>query len=119
MEQINEPLDILEIGGGVPHGLIFNVWKIGKNFINNLTYLEADMLHTEFTTWYCNKNSIPLDKRIFLASKTPNIKNSNYNFVFAKDIFEHLDEPEKLIDELITFTKNTKTKKSRKTSKKL
>jgi hypothetical protein len=109
IEEINEPLDILEIGGGVPHGLIFNNWKREKSFCRSLIYIEADMLHSEFVTWYCKKNSIPLEKQIFPAAEVPTIKNINYNFVFAKDIFEHLDKPEKLIDELIFYTRNPKT----------
>ena len=58
------------------------------------------MLHAEFTTWFCEKYKIPLTKKIFPASKTPTITGLNYNFVFAKDIFEHLDNPETLINEL-------------------
>ena len=109
IDKIDEPLDILEIGGGIPHGLIFNIWKKGKSFCNNLTYIEANLLHSEFVIWYCKKNNMPLDIRFFPAAKTPTIKNTKYNFVFAKDIFEHLDSPEKLIDELIIFTKNNKS----------
>ena len=109
INQINEPLDILEIGGGVPHGLIFNIWKNGKKFCNNLSYVEADMLHSEFIIWYCKENNIPINVRIFPASKTPKIENLKYNFVFAKDIFEHLDNPEKLIDDLIIYTKDSKS----------
>ena len=67
------------------------------------------MLHAEFIDWYCKSNLIQFDKKIFLASKTPTIKNINFNFVFAKDIFEHLDNPTQLIDELITNTNNPKT----------
>tara|TARA_B100000579_G_scaffold261115_1_gene215185 strand:- start:308 stop:1147 length:840 start_codon:yes stop_codon:yes gene_type:complete len=109
IQKIMEPLEILEIGGGVPHGLIFNTWKKGKNFCKHLTYIEANMLHSEFVNWYCNKNSIPIYKKYFPASTTPSIDSSNYNFVFAKDIFEHLENPGKLIDNLILFTKNPKT----------
>lgn len=109
INKINEPLDILEIGGGVPHGLIFNIWKNGKKFCNNLSYVEADMLHSEFVIWYCKEKNIPINVSICRASKTPAIENLKYNFVFAKDIFEHLDNPEKLIDDLIIYTKDSKS----------
>ena len=59
INKINEPLEILEVGGGVPHGLIYNIWRHGKEFCKKLTYVEADMLHTEFVTWYCKHNFIP------------------------------------------------------------
>lgn len=106
INKINEPLNILEIGGGITHGLIFNIWQRGASFCNKVTYIEADLLHSEFMNWYCKNNNLDIDIRFFPAAKTPTIKNTDYNFVFAKDIFEHLDEPEKLIDELINFTKN-------------
>jgi hypothetical protein len=106
INKINEPMNILEIGGGVTHGLIFNIWKRGSSFCKKLTYIEADLLHSEFMKWYSKNNNLNLDIRLFPAAKTPTIKNTDYNFVFAKDIFEHLDEPEKLIDELISFTKS-------------
>jgi len=109
INRIKEPLEIIEIGGGIPHGLIFNIKKRGKDFCKKLNYIEADMLHAEFIDWYCKNNLIQFDKKIFLASKTPTINNINFNFVFAKDIFEHLDNPAQLIDELIANTNDTKT----------
>ena len=109
INRIKEPLEIIEIGGGIPHGLIFNIKKRGKSFCKKLNYIEADMLHAEFIDWYCKNNLIQFDKKIFLASKTPTINNINFNFVFAKDIFEHLDNPAQLIDELIANTNDTKT----------
>lgn len=67
------------------------------------------MLHAEFFNWYCKENEIKIDTKFFPASKTPSISNIDYNFVFAKDIFEHLDDPKKLIKDLIDNTKNSKT----------
>ena len=109
INEINEPLNILEIGGGLPHGFIYNIWRKEKLFFKNFNYIDADLLHTEFVKWYCHKLKIPSEIEIFPASITPTIKNNNYNFVFAKDVFEHLDDPEKLIDNLIENTKNNKT----------
>jgi hypothetical protein len=109
INEIGEKLNILEIGGGVPHGLIFNIWKDNKNFCNKLSYVEADTIYAEFVKWYCKTLDIPLDIKIFPASKVPTIKNLKYNFVFAKDIFEHLDNPERLIDELIIYTNDKKS----------
>ena len=109
IQLIDEPLKILEIGGGVPHGLIYNNWKAEKNICDKLTYVEADMLHAEFVKWYCKTNSINLEMKLFPASKTPTINGLDFNFVFAKDIFEHLDNPKKLVEELVYNTKNKKT----------
>ena len=109
IEKIKEPLNILEIGGGIPHGLIHNVWKKEKTFIKNFTYVDANLLHSEFVDWYCKKLNISKNIKLFKPSKTPILDEIKYNFVFAKDVFEHLDAPEILIDYLINNTNDNKT----------
>lgn len=104
INEINKPLNILEIGGGIPHGLIYSIWQKDKHFINNFTYVDANLLHSEFVKWYCKKNNIPSEIKLFTPSKTPKLESLKFNFVFAKDIFEHLDNPEVLIEYLISNT---------------
>lgn len=109
INQTNEPLNILEIGGGLPHGFIYNMWKKKKTFFDKFTYIDAHLIHSEFVQWYCKKFDVSHEIKLFEASKTPKLDLIKYNFVFAKDIFEHLDEPEILIDYLISNTKDNKT----------
>ena len=109
ISQLREPLNILEIGGGLPHGFIYNIWKRGNTFFDKFTYIDAQLIHSEFVKWYCKKYNFNHEIKLFEASKTPKLDAINFNFVFAKDIFEHLDEPELLIDYLISNTKNNKT----------
>tara|TARA_B100000767_G_C19738739_1_gene525130 strand:+ start:588 stop:1445 length:858 start_codon:yes stop_codon:yes gene_type:complete len=109
INNLSEPLKILEIGGGLPHGLIYNIWKKDTNFLENFTYVDANLLHSEFVKWYCEKIKITNDVKLFKPAKTPLLEATKFNFVFAKDIFEHLDAPEILIDYLILNTKNNKT----------
>ena len=109
INEINEPLNILEIGGGLPHGFVYNTWKKGKFFLSNLTYIDANLLHSEFVEWYCKKIKISHEVKLFTPAKTPILDNIKFNFVFAKDIFEHLDAPEILIDYLISNTNDNKT----------
>ena len=108
ISEIDEPLDILEIGGGLPHGFFYNIWKKDKYFFNSFNYIDANLLHAEFVDWYCKKIDIQHNLSLFPASKKPKIENTKFNFVFAKDIFEHLDKPDLLIDDLIKNTKNKK-----------
>jgi hypothetical protein len=109
ISEIKKPLNILEIGGGIPHGLIYNIWEKDKNFVKNFTYVDANLLHAEFVRWYCKKSSIPSEIKLFMPSKTPLLESLKFNFVFAKDIFEHLDTPEILIDYLISNTYEKET----------
>lgn len=109
ISEIKKPLNILEIGGGIPHGLIYNIWENDKNFVKNFTYVDANLLHAEFVRWYCKKSIIPNEIKLFMPSKTPLLESLKFNFVFAKDIFEHLDTPEILIDYLISNTYEKET----------
>ena len=109
INNLNQPLDILEVGGGLPHGLMYNIWKKDKTFLENFTYIDANLLHSEFVKWYCKKIKIAHDIKLFKPSKTPVLEDRKFNFVFAKDIFEHLDAPEILIDFLISNTNDDKT----------
>ncbi len=107
--KLNKPLDILEIGGGLPHGFIYNLFKKDKNFFNSFNYIDADLLHSEFVSWFCKKNKFNHQINLFPAAKVPKIENIKFNFVFAKDVFEHLDKPEILVDDLIINVTDEKT----------
>ena len=102
-------MDILEIGGGLAHGFIYNFWKRDEVFFNSFNYIDADLLHSEFIEWFCKKNKFNHQINLFPAAKVPKIENIKFNFVFAKDVFEHLNKPNILIDDLIYNTKNNKT----------
>tara|TARA_B100000902_G_scaffold330705_1_gene327793 strand:- start:1018 stop:1872 length:855 start_codon:yes stop_codon:yes gene_type:complete len=109
INEIKEPLDILEIGGGLPHGFIYHFWKSGNNFFKNFTYIDAPLLHSDFIKWYFNHFNILNTMNLFKPAKTPKLDKIKFNFVFAKDIFEHLDNPEIIIDYLISNTNDNKT----------
>lgn len=109
IDEIKEPLDILEVGGGLPHGFIHHFWKKGNYFFKNFTYIDAPLLHSDFIKWYCDYFKIPITINLFKPAKTPKLDKIKFNFVFAKDVFEHLDSPEILIDYLILNTNDSKT----------
>tara|TARA_Y100000768_G_scaffold2954_1_gene2169 strand:+ start:214 stop:1068 length:855 start_codon:yes stop_codon:yes gene_type:complete len=109
ISKLSEPLDILEIGGGLPHGFIYNNWKKENNYFNSFNYVEADLLHSEFVSWYCKKNKFEYKINLFPAAKAPNVDNIKFNFVFAKDVFEHLDKPDLLLQNLVSNVNNPKT----------
>ncbi len=109
INEMKEPLKILEIGGGLPHGFIYNFWKKEGTFFEKFNYIDANLLHSEFVRWYCNKLKIPNEIKLFPPAKTPILEKIEFNFVFAKDIFEHLDDPETIIEYLISNTNDKKT----------
>ena len=109
INEIKEPLNILEIGGGIPHGFMYHFWNKGNYFFKNFTYIDAPLLHSDFFKWYCDHFKIPITINLFKPAKTPKLDKIKFNFVFAKDVFEHLDSPEILIDYLISNTNDNKT----------
>ena len=109
INKLNEPLDILEIGGGLPHGFIYCNWEKKYNYFNSFNYVDADLLHSEFVSWYCKSKEIKHKVNLFPAAKTPDIDNIKFNFVFAKDVFEHLDKPDLLLENLVSNVKNPNT----------
>ena len=109
INQIKDPLKILEIGGGLPHGFIYSNWIRKEKFFDHFHYIDANLLHSEFVKWYCSNMKIPHSIELYPAAKTPKINNAKFNFIFAKDIFEHLEDPDTLLDDIISNTTNTET----------
>ena len=109
ISQINDPLKVIEIGGGIPHGFIYSYWKRKKIFFDHIHYIDANLLHSDFVKWYLQNNNISHSIELFPAAKTPKIDNIDFNFIFAKDIFEHLDNPDILIENIISKVTNDKT----------
>ena len=109
INKINEPLDILEIGGGIPHGFIYNNWKRSQKYFNSFNYVDADLLHSKFISWYCKNNKFNHTIKLFPAAKEPQIENIKFNFVFAKDVFEHLNSPSLLLKSLVTKVSSSRT----------
>jgi len=95
-------LTVLEVGGGVPHGLIYSIHKRNSAFCTRLTYVDLDVLHADFVAWYCARQAIPLHQVRAIAARAPEVPDGSYNFMFAKDVFEHLDKPELLLDGLMS-----------------
>jgi len=94
-------LDVLEVGGGVPHGLIYSVFQHGPGFCERLTYVDLDVLHADFVAWYAAQRNLPLRQLRVVAARAPAVPEGSYNFAFVKDVFEHLDRPEVLLDGLM------------------
>lgn len=109
INQIKDPLKILEIGGGMPHGFIYSYWTRKKFFFDHIHYIDANLLHSDFVQWYFQVNNISHSIDLYPAAKTPKIENIDFNFIFAKDIFEHLDDPDSLVEDIISNTTNSKT----------
>lgn len=93
---------VLEVGAGLPHGFLSRVFDEGGGWCEELTIVELDAVYARFVAWFCGEHDIRFRHVPARAGVAPNIpREAPYGFVFAKDVFEHLDDPRKTIDEIL------------------
>jgi hypothetical protein len=93
---------ILEVGPGIPHGFLANLRTDGGAWCESLTIVEVDSLYARFTEWICRRHNVPFDHLRANAAKAPTISSPGpFQFVYAKDVFEHLDDPAITINEIL------------------
>jgi 2-polyprenyl-3-methyl-5-hydroxy-6-metoxy-1,4-benzoquinol methylase len=97
-----EKFNILEIGGGIPHGLICSVLYINKNFCTAFANNEMESTRESFVKWFADKHSIPYSLIKAKGAQTSSLNTKvQYDFIVGKGVFEHLDNPNIMIDNLL------------------
>ena len=95
---INE-LHILDYGAGIPYGLIY-LLKSNPKKIKSITLVDLDLIHTEFVEYILSR-LWPTGNIDFIkvrdTDSLPNFGTRRFNFIFGKDVFEHLKEPDRHI----------------------
>ena len=95
-------ISVLELGGGIPHGLIYNVLYGADESFNKLTPVDVPGVFSDFVEWFCTQKGLPFSHVIATAGKTATLPcNDKHEFVFAKDVFEHLEDPTAVIREVL------------------
>ena len=96
---------VLEYGCGIPYGLIESL-LIQKQRIKSITLIDLDLIHMDFTEFVVNKIAPDVHLDIYRLRDTeafPELSGS-YNFIFGKDIFEHLHNPEDKLRKLMSYS---------------
>lgn len=94
---------VLEVGGGVPHGFVYESLYNEDNFCDGLTLVEVDSIYTQFVEWFCWQRDIPFTLVTATAGETAKLpKYVKYDFVFAKDVFEHLRDPKGMLNQILS-----------------
>lgn len=97
-------LDVLEVGPAIPHGLI-RLTGEHPDAVASVTINEIDAPYTRFTLWLCERRGIPADwipARPGAASAMP---ERRFNFVYAKDVLEHLYDPAGMLASILAATR--------------
>ncbi len=92
----NDSLHILNYGAGIPFGLINALQKFPEK-IKSFTLVDMDIIHTDLVEYILS--DLWKGKKIDYIKITdpdslPDFGERKFNFIYGKDIFEHLCEPD-------------------------
>ncbi|MEO8681151.1 MAG: hypothetical protein ABI665_19030 [Vicinamibacterales bacterium] len=93
---------VLEFGSGVPHGLLHTAHRSGASFCTRLDFVDIDSLPPRFLSWFCKGHDVPHTWTRAIAGDAAVVEaGAPFDFIFAKDIFEHLVAPGPVLDQLL------------------
>jgi hypothetical protein len=93
---------VLEVGAGIPHGFLSQAFESGTAWCDALTIVEIDAVYARFVRWYCEAHGVAFQHALAHAGRAPAVPaDRRYGFVFAKDVFEHLDDPARTIRDIV------------------
>jgi SAM-dependent methyltransferase len=94
-------LHVLEIGAGIPHGLITLLGE-RPGAVASFATNDIDALYTRFCLWFCAQHGLPAEwLPVEAGTAATSLPRDRFDFVFAKDVFEHLHSPEAVLDEIV------------------
>lgn len=102
--KIDGPLNILDYGAGVPYGLIHVARKIPER-IASVTIVDLDLAHTylvEFIIERLLPNADIRFVRMTDVNTIPEFGAQVFNFYYGKDVFEHLVDPEAVLNNMLS-----------------
>jgi SAM-dependent methyltransferase len=98
-----ESMRVLELGAGLPHGLI-RFHRDGAGRVSSWTMVEIDAAYTRFALWWCRLQGIPAEWIPATAGSVSFELPGSFDLVYAKDVFEHVYEPEALLRKVCAAT---------------
>jgi SAM-dependent methyltransferase len=93
-------LHVLEIGGGIPHGLI-RLQSVRPGIIASASLNDVDALYSRFAIWFCERERISSEWIPAVAGQASALPTNRFNFIFAKDVLEHLHDPEAMLEQIV------------------
>jgi hypothetical protein len=85
---------VLEFGAGIPHGFLHAIHTTGTSFCSHVTSVDIEGLPANFFKAFCSRHGVP--HRWIAATAGESVRldaPAPFDFVFAKDVFEHLTDP--------------------------
>jgi SAM-dependent methyltransferase len=98
-------LSVLEFGAGLPHGLLWHVHRDGTSWCSRVTAVDIDATPARFLAFWCERHRLAHTSIASEAGATVNLSTiAKADFVFAKDVFEHLSDPAGALEQVLTAT---------------
>jgi len=96
---------VLELGAGIPHGLLDHTRRDGTSWCTQLTSVDIEGTPARFLAFWCRRHGVTHHDITATAGVAPDLNGvANIDFVFAKDVFEHLTDPALAIERLLACT---------------
>jgi hypothetical protein len=96
---------ILELGAGLPHGLFCHVHRDGTSWCSHVTAADIEATSAEFVAFWCRRQGLLHQRVTAEAGIAPDLSGlKGFDFVFAKDIFEHLTDPSVALQRVLEVT---------------
>jgi SAM-dependent methyltransferase len=88
-------MHVLDYGAGIPFGLI-HLLRTQPGKVRSVTLCDLDLVHAKFARFVVEELLGAAQVRVIHSTDPNALPNlaGNFNFVFGKDIFEHLLQPE-------------------------
>ena len=90
---------ILDYGAGLAFGIIYLLQTVPEK-VESVTIVDLDLIHTNLVEYIvsdlCPNVAINI-LRITNSEMVPDLGDQTFNFIYGKDIFEHIHNPEQLL----------------------
>ena len=96
-------LRVLDYGAGIPYGLL-SLLKEFPERVDSVCIVDLDLAHTYFIEYLIRKLAPDAELRFHRlrnAQEIPELGHSQYSMIYAKDVFEHVHDPESLLTRLL------------------
>jgi hypothetical protein len=97
-------MSVLELGAGLPHGLFCHVRRDGTSWCSHATTVDVDATPAHFVAFWCDRHGLSHRAISADAAVAPDLSGlEGVDFVFAKDIFEHLTDPSAALQRVLAI----------------
>ncbi len=95
-------LRVLDYGAGIPYGLVHTLAE-DPSVVSAATLVDLDLVHSRFAEFLLRRTAPGVNLAVHRLRNTDEVPelDGSFNFLFAKDIWEHLRRPRLVLEHLL------------------